>query len=270
MRHLIRLIAFLLVLACIPFAYAENTESKERLDDKVLLSFYDDSAFFGDSRMENFRRYVDDIKQKDPSFLGKTKIICTGSISLQAASKNAPLGNYQFSYAGRKLSMYGVAQKLAQKGPLDKVFILVGLNDPIAAKPDKGIGYVGDIITRMKKFLPDTVVYFFSETPVTENFATEKARPEYQDQLDVYNARLREYCESNGAHYIEIAEALKGEDNLLKLEYSNDKVCHLNEEGIAVWIESMKDYAQQQYELGLWDPFEEESEESETSEEPET
>ena len=97
--------------------------------------------------------------------------------------------------------------------------------------------------------------YFFSETPVTENFATEKARPEYQDQLDVYNPMLKEVCEKNGAHYIEIAEALKGEDNLLRLEYSNDKVCHLNEDGIAVWIQCMKDYAQEQYDLGLWDPF---------------
>lgn len=254
MRHLIRLIAFFLVLACIPFAFAENTESRERLDDSVLLSFYDNSVFFGDSRMENFRRYVDDVKQKDSSFLGKAKIICTGSISLQAASKNFPLGDYQFSYAGRKLSMYGVAQKIAEKSTLQKVFIMVGLNDPIAAKPDKGIGYVGDIITRMKKYVPDAVVYFFSETPVTVNFAEEKKRPKYQEQLDVYNAMLKEYCESNGAHYIEIAEALKGKDNFLKLDYSNDKVCHLNEKGIAVWIQSMKDYARQQYELGLWDP----------------
>ena len=105
----------------------------------------------------------------------------------------------------------------------------------------------------MKKYVPDAVVYFFSETPVTVNFAEEKKRPKYQEQLDVYNAMLKEYCESNGAHYIEIAEALKGKDNFLKLDYSNDKVCHLNEKGIAVWIQSMKDYARQQYELGLWD-----------------
>lgn len=246
MKHLVRLIAFFLILACIPFA------SAERLDDSVLLSFYDDSVFFGDSRMEAFKHYVDAVQQTDKSFLGKTKIVGAGSISLQAASKNAPVGNYQFYYAGRQLSMYGIAQKINPK----KIFIMLGLNDPIAAKPDKGITYVEAILTRMKEeFVPDAEIYFFSETPVTENFAIEKERPEYQNQLDIYNPMLKETCEKYGAHYIEVAEALKGEDNLLKLEYSNDKVCHLNEDGIAVWIQCMKDYAQEQYDLGLWDPF---------------
>ena len=249
MKRFARLIAFLLVLACIPFASAET---KERLDDSTLLSFYDDSAFFGDSRMEAFKRYVDGIQQEDPGFLGKTKIVAAGSISLYAASKNAPSGDFLFYYAGRQLSMYGIAMKLQPS----KIFIMLGLNDPIAAKPDKGISYVETILTRMKEeFVPDAVVYFFSETPVTENFATEKERPGYQDQLDVYNAMLKETCEKNGAHYIELATYLKGEDNLLRLDYSNDKVCHLNDDGIAVWIQCMKDYAQEQYDLGLWDPF---------------
>ncbi len=246
MKRFVRLIAIFLVFACIPFA------SADRLDDSTLLSFYDDSVFFGDSRMEAFKRYVDDIQQTDETFLGKTKIVAAGSISLYAASKNAPSGDFLFYYAGRPLSMYGIAQKLNPR----KIFIMLGLNDPVAAKPDKGLSYVETILTRMREeFVPDAVIYFFSETPVTENYATEKERPEYQDQLDVYNVLLKETCEKNGAHYIEIAEALKGEDNLLKLDYSNDKICHLNEDGIAVWIECMKDYAQQQYDLGLWDPF---------------
>ena len=82
--------------------------------------------------------------------------------------------------------------------------------------------------------------------------------------LQENNAMLKETCEKNGAHYIEIAEALKGEDNLLRMDYSNDKVCHLNEDGIAVWIQCMKDYAQEQYDLGLWDPFAEEETASKT------
>lgn len=246
MKHFIRLIAFFLVLACIPFA------SAERLDDSTLLSFYDDSAFFGDSRMEAFKRYVDSIQQEDETFLGKAKIVAAGSISLYAASKNAPSGEFLFYYSGRQLSMYGIAERLQPR----KIFIMLGLNDPVAAKPDKGISYVETILTRMKEeFVPDSVVYFFSETPVTENFAEEKERPGYQDQLDDYNQLLKETCEKHGAHYIEIAEALKGEDNYLKLDYSNDKICHLNDDGNAVWIQCMKDYAQQQYDLGLWDPF---------------
>lgn len=253
MKRFVRLIAFFLVLACIPFASAET---KERLDDSTLLSFYDDSVFFGDSRMESFKRYVDGIRQDDPDFLKETKIVAAGSISLYAASKNAPTGDFLFYYAGRQLTMYGIARKLDPS----KIFIILGLNDPIAAKPDKGISYVDAIYTRMKDgFAPDAVIYFFSETPVTVNFAKEKERPEYQNQLDVYNVLLKEACEKNGGHYIELATYLKGEDNYLRLDYSNDKVCHLNDDGNAVWLQCMKDYAQEQYELGLWDPFAEEA-----------
>lgn len=251
MKHFVRLIAFILVFACIPFA------SAERLDDNTLLSFYDDSVFFGDSRMEAFKHYVDAMQQEDETFLGKTTIIAAASISLFVASRPFPAGgDYQYYYQGRLLSMYAVAERANPK----KIFILLGLNDPIAAKPDNGITYAKLIISIMKETVPDATVYFFSETPVTEYFGEKKERPEYQDQLDIYNPMLKEACEENGARYIELAEALKGEDNFLVLDYSSDKICHLNENGIAVWIQCMKDYAQEQYDLGLWDPFAEAAE----------
>ena len=82
---------------------------------------------------------------------------------------------------------------------------------------------------------------------------------------------LKETCEANSARYIDIAKALKGEDNFLKLEYSNDKVCHLSDEGNAALIEALKDYAQEQYDLGLWTPdaAETAAEETDQKEEPE-
>jgi len=88
----------------------------------------------------------------------------------------------------------------------------------------------------------------------------EKEREGYQASLDHYNELLKAVCEKNDALYINVADALKGEDNFLKLDYSNDKVCHLSEEGNAVLIEALKDYAQERYDLGLWDPFAEETE----------
>ena len=251
MKSFMRLIAFLLVVTCISFAAAETAETRERLDDSTLLSFYDDSVFFGDSRMEAFQRYAHGVRQTDGTFLKKVTIVAAESISLFAASRSYPSSDILYYYRGRRLQMYAVAERVNPA----KIFIMLGLNDPIAAKPDKGIEYVTAIISRMKETVPDAEVYFFSETPVTEYYGEKKDRPEYQDQLDVYNAILKETCETNGAHYIEISEYLKGEDNYLRLDYSSDKVCHLNDDGIAVWIQCMKDYAQQQYELGLWDPF---------------
>ena len=58
-----------------------------------------------------------------------------------------------------------------------------------------------------------------------------------------------------GAGFIQISEQLKGTDNHLNPEYSSDARFHLNTEGVDVWLQCMLDYAQEQYDLGLWDPF---------------
>lgn len=261
MKHFIRLIAIFLLLAFVLPAAAE------RLDDNLLLSYYDDGVFFGDSRMESFNRYVKGIQQTDETFLAKTKIVSAGSISLYAASRTYPSGDFLFYYHGRQLTMYGIAERVAPK----KIFIMLGLNDPVGAKLDKALSWVEIIIQKMKEGVPDAVVYFLSETPVTEIFDEEKEREGYQDSLDIYNGMLKETCEANGARYIDIAHALKGEDNFLKLDYSNDRVCHLSDEGNAALIEALKDYAQEQYDLGLWAPGAEETttEETDQKEEPE-
>ena len=247
MKHLKRVVAFLLLLSfliIIPFAYAE------RLDDSVLLSYYDDSVFFGDSRMESFNRYVSGLRQEDASFMAKTKIVPAGSISLYAASRTYPSGDFLFYYHGRQLTMYGIADRIQPK----KIFIMLGLNDPVAIKIDKALTWVEDIIRKMGETVPDAEVCFLSETPITENFDSEKKVEGYQDLLDQYNDRLKETCEQNGARFVSIAAALKGEDNFLKLDYSNDKVCHLSDEGNAVLLQALKDYVQEQYDLGLWTP----------------
>ena len=107
----------------------------------------------------------------------------------------------------------------------------------------------------MKEHSPDTVVYFFSETPVTPKFEKKIDFPGYQDKLDEYNALLKELCVSTGGGYIDIAEALKDENNYLLEEYSSDKICHISDEGLVIWLDRMKEYAQEQYDAGLWNPF---------------
>ncbi len=241
-----RLIACVLLLICLaPMAMAE------RLDDEVLLSYYDDSVFFGDSIMQAFRRYRSAVRQTDPDFLDGTEVVCTASISLYAGSRRYLMGDFHFSYRGSEKTMYAIAKQTGAK----KAFVLLGLNDPVGIKIDKAMGWIEDIIRNMAELSPGTEVYFFSETPVTPKFCSEKKRPNYQELLNDYNRRLRETCEANGAHYIEISEPLKDETGYLNPLYSSDQRCHFSDDGVRVWIECMKDYAQEQYDLGLWNPF---------------
>ena len=59
MKRLIWLVILVYLAAFIPLA------SAERLEDDTLMTFYDDTIFFGDSRMESLRRYILSIRETD-------------------------------------------------------------------------------------------------------------------------------------------------------------------------------------------------------------
>ena len=64
----------LLVVSILLFSFLAPLACAEKLDDSVLLSYYDDCVLFGDSRMEALKRYCSAVRQSDESFLRKTTI----------------------------------------------------------------------------------------------------------------------------------------------------------------------------------------------------
>ena len=222
----------------------------ERLPDDVLLSYYDDCLFIGDSIMQGFVRYRSETRVTDPDFLEELTVVCTSSISLYTASRHVMDNNSYFLFRGRKCTMYDIARALKPK----RLFILLGLNDPVGVKIDKAMKWIEYIVESMPYYSQDTEVCFFSHTPVTETYCQTRKREGYQDQINEYNRRLQEACEKLGATYVEIAEPFKDADGYLAAAYTSDNICHLNDDGIALWIQTLQDYAQEQYDAGAWTP----------------
>ena len=247
------LLALMLLTAVFP-AGAESAAEAEtasvRLSDEVLLSFYDNSVFFGDSIMQGFRRYRSNIRQTDKDFLEGVTVMATSSISLYDASRRYQREGGTFLHRGVQKTMYNITRELKP----DRIFILLGLNDVVGIKIDKAISWVEYIIQYMPEYSADTEIYFFSQTPVTALYGRKRERPNYPSQVDQYNLRLKETCEKLGAHYVEISEPLKDADGYLDAAYTSDGDCHLSDAGVAVWIQAMCDYAQSQYDQGLWTP----------------
>ena len=229
-----RAAALLLVLACVfTGAAAETTEQEE------VLRFYDGSVFFGDSITASLQAYISYLHKHGSNILSGVTFVSTNSITLYEGSRTSVGSVRRFYYRGIPNSLYAITKIIKP----EKVFILLGMNDPVGIKIDKAIGWVEEMISTLAVYSPGTQVCFFSETPVTLQYCTEKDRPEYQNQVDEYNRRLRETCENNGAEYIEIAEAMKGEDNYLNPDYASDRMCHLNPEGLKAWIRCLEEYA---------------------------
>ena len=222
----------------------------ERLPDEFLVTYFNNSVFVGDSLPRMFRNYVVNTVQKaHPDYFASTKFYTAYNYQLfTATQKQPPSSRTNLSYRGYDVSLCQLMERLQP----EKLFILAGLNDNICDHSDRGMRYVAKIVELMEKYAPDTQVHFFSLTPVTA--AVAKKRPNVQEKLDAYNALLEQKCQEVGAIYIDIATALKGEDGLMKVGISSDGEYHLDDEGNAIWLQTLLDFVQAQYESGNWVP----------------
>lgn len=221
----------------------------ERLSDQQLMSYYHNSVVVGDSIPRMLRNYIAGRQETDPAFFEGMRFFTYYSYMLRSAAREEPVEEEVNLVL--KGADYSLCQLMNELQP-DKVFVLAGLNDKIGEKIDKGMEYVAEIMRLMAQYAPETKVYFFSLTPVTYRVAEE--RPKLPEQWNEYNARLRQKCGEVGALYVEIAEPLKNEDGLLPMALSHDGQYHLNDEGNAVWVQALLDYAQSRYDAGLWSP----------------
>ena len=65
---------------------------------------------------------------------------------------------------------------------------------------------------------------------------------------------LEKMCREEQVPFIDIATRLKDEEGFLYTQYSSDGRCHLNAKGLKLWVDALLEYAQAQYDQGLWKP----------------
>ncbi len=229
-------------------AHAEETPQAERLPDSVLMTYYDQSLFVGDSLVVMFRNYVRGAQKKDPAYFSGIKFYGAYSYQLRAAaSENTSTDRADLKYKGRDVTL---AYIMKQEKP-SKVFILAGLNDRIYAHLDRADRYIDRILALRDKYSPDTEIFFFSLTPVRKKVGLTQ-----QKKNDAYNEWLEQKCAETDAVYIDIAAGLKDDEGLMIKGISSDGEYHLNEKGNAIWAQELLDFAQASYEAGTWMPAE--------------
>ena len=247
MKKLAAILTLLVLTGCSFFpACAEN--EVERLTDEQLVSYYKNAVFVGDSITAQLLVYVREQQQKDPHYFEGVKFLTAQSYSLYAASRRNLLSNApNLKYRGQEMPLCAILKEIKPT----KALILLGVNDYIGEQIEKGVGYDERIIDLAAEFCPDTEIIFESLTPVTAAFCRKK---DYRTLWDEYNAAMQEMCALRGAGYVDIATRLKDEDGYLDKAYSSDGKYHLNPTGLKLWIDALLDYAQTQFELGLWTP----------------
>lgn len=241
----------------------ENAES--RLSDEVLMTYYNNTIFAGDSQVAKFRYFVKIKRAEIPDYFAGIDFRTVNNYKFRYATYRTlrePTGAH-LSDGGLDVTLYIIVKKVQP----ERLFVLAGLNDAFTTDYtmamqgveetgyDRAARYVREMTELVREASPETEIHIVSQMPVTEEFVqgTHKGK-DVQDRFDLVNETIRQECETLGIRYADLASGLKGEDGMLPVRYCGDKMVHLNNDGYEIFARELLDYAQAEYENGNWTP----------------
>ena len=187
-------------------------------------SYFDDAAFVGDSRTDGFRLY---------SGLDRGLYFCVTGETVASAVE---LENWK-TESGGKISLAD-AVAAADCG---KIYLMLGVNELGWNGTEIFRSHAETLIQRLKADHPEAELVIQSLLPVT---AAQDAKGTYVNngRILAYNQVWRELAEAYGCAYVNVAEAVTGEDGCLPEEMSFDGV-HLNRAGCRVWLDYLRTHS---------------------------
>lgn len=192
----------------------------EPVDD----SYFDSVIFVGDSRTDGFRLY---------SGLERGTYFCVTGETVASATD---LQNWK-TETGKKISL---ADAVAQAA-CDKIYLMLGVNELGWNGTDIFREHAEDLLQRLKADHPEAEIVIQSLLPVS---AEQDAKGTYVNNRRIlaYNQVWMELAEENGCDYVNIAEAVTGENGCLPAEMSFDGV-HLNRAGCHAWLDYLRTHS---------------------------
>ena len=195
-------------------------QESEPVDD----SYFDDVAFVGDSRTDGFRLY---------SGLERGTYFCVTGETVASATD---MENWK-TEDGRKISRAD-AVAAADCG---KIYLMLGVNELGWNGTDIFRSHAENLLRRLQADHPDAEIVVQSLLPVS---AEQDAKGSYvnNQRILAYNQVWMELAEETGCDYVNIAEAVTGEDGCLPAEMSFDGV-HLNRAGCHAWLDYLRTHS---------------------------
>lgn len=192
----------------------------------VDLSYFEDAVFVGDSLTEGLRIYhsIDDAIANTAKFVSAKnqtpKSFLEGVIVFP--------DNYRPTQNG--------VEAIVSENP-GKVYITLGTNALTFMNRDQLMYYYDQFLTALQDQLPDTIFYICSITPTTVQEASKRPVFTY-DNIYAANNLIAQMASQKGMHYINLHEALAGEDGYLNPEYVGDyDGIHLKPSAYSIWIQ---------------------------------
>lgn len=182
--------------------------------------FFADSAFMGNSLMDGFRLF---------SGLTTCDYYAATSMTVVAADSSACI-TLDNGNAGTLVD--GLLQK-----PYGKIYILLGINE-IGYDVDTFIDLYGKMLDTIIAGQPDADIYIMGLTPVS---AAKSAGSDTfnMTRITSYNTALYELAAQKGCYYLDLVDALAGDDGFLPADVTTDGV-HFSAEVYKQWLDYVK------------------------------
>lgn len=195
----------------------------------VDASWFDDAAFVGDSVSVTLANY-----NGSYGTLGKAKFFCsvslsqTNALSYQAGNERLP--EYPAGSGQHPRIEDGIAASGAKK-----VYLMLGMNC-IASGVDRVSQDLVTLVSKIQEKSPGIAVLIESVTPMTAD--SPRADGSLNNfTIQEFNEKMKAICQEKQWYYVNVAEAVTGDQGALKAEYSGDKAMgiHFNYDGAAAW-----------------------------------
>ncbi len=193
---------------------------------RVDTSYFANAVFIGDSVSQGWQVYENAIRD--------VSTFC----AYKGAGPDGVVNNAQMPLAdGTRVAMQDhIAQTLAAKQP-EHIYILFGANSLKSLTVENFIIYYGKMLDWLQTVCrPDAQIYIQAVTPVTAAYEASDARYSQANLYAVNNA-LAQMAYERGLYFVDLNEALAGDDGYTIPEYSAPDGIHLQAAGYRVWLD---------------------------------
>lgn len=190
-------------------------------------TYFDDAVFLGDSRTDGFRLYS--------GLTHGAFLYATGATveSVFTKAVETPAG---------KLPLLDALKTM----DCGKIYLMLGVNELGWNGTDIFRTQSEKLLRRLREDHPDAEIVIQSLLPVS---AAKDAEGRYvnNDRINAYNQVWMELAQTYDAAYLNVAEAVAGEDGKLPEELCFDGV-HLNPSGCRLWLDYLRTHP-----VGAWE-----------------
>lgn len=188
--------------------------------------YFADAVFIGDSRTVGLQEYGG--LQEVSTFYAATGLsvhkLFTSKIVTVPDSKN-------------KIT---VEEALSER-QFAKVYLMIGINEMGTGTAESFLAKYEESVQHIRELQPDAVIYLQSIMQISQK-RDAKGDSITIEGIDIRNEGIRNMADNEHIFYLDVNEAVCGEDGALIADYTNDGV-HLKAQYVSLWKDYLKSHA---------------------------